>query len=468
LAAVNGGSAAATEEDDWTEEEAAAVSGTDAEGLAADIAACVSQEIPGADAANLTCHALPRALIFAPLVGPSSAGSASSGSSASSAFGSATSGLPVTATDAAPEASGAGGSSDSRSALCSAGHAAYVASLASSLAECSRLCKGGGPLYPVTSIASSGFIAGFGGGAIRAASGVGVGSSGPALTPSQALATLLLRGVGHPALSLGALHWVRHALLHPSLSDDPRLLPAAGVLTRFGLAMADAYPLQSVNVLALLRQLLAAANSVADAGAVMAHRDACVTAMGDLLLAGSCVMPTLSYLRLQAASGGWDAALLRRAVTHLLRGVSLPLSPAFALELVRTFHATQARVARAAEAEGGGAGGSGGAFGGGSGAAGGLSRSSSSASLSTTGGPGGAAANSITFGMRGPLQDLLERLYKDFATSQADHTAALRAGEAPPPDPTSGAPAEAAFAARQEVLRLIADMNDAYKRSGVL
>jgi len=346
------------------------------------------------------------------------------------------------------------------------------------------MCKAGGSLHPFAS---------------RLAEPGGGGHG--------ALAELLQASVAHPATAQGALHWLRHALLAASQGGegwDPRAPAGAGALaaaaaaaSRFGLAVADAWPLLAVGCLGLLRQNLrlsppapAAAVMAAADGAAGDTQEGVVARMASLALSGTCAMPVLTYARLQAlavgppapqAGGeggggwGWPLPLLRRLLTQLVLGLEPPLAPALALELVRIAHATQARVAEtnaaaaaaAATAAATGASRAGTAVGGG-GPFSLIARSASAPPRPLGAPPSSVAApvqpariTSVTLDRRRELQLLLERVFAAFHAQQAEHDLLVQQGgeDAAPPDPVSGAPAREAHSARQEVLTLIAQMN---------
>ena len=275
----------------------------------------------------------------------------------------------------------------------------------------------------------------------RAFGSARVGAGGGA--PAAALASLVTRACAHPALAAGALHWLRHALLDPAIADDPRVMPASAMLGRAALTLADAWPLLGLGALAALRQCLVFTPAVASNGDIMAHREACVAAMADLLLSGAAALPTLAYVRAQAEAGAWDASLLRRFLAHALAGLALPLSPPFALELVRCVHATQDRVVAAARA------------------------AKAAAAAGRTAGDAAAvvaAAVPAAPTARRDLQSLLERLYRGTAAAAEG----AGAGATPEEEPATGAPLAACESLRAETRRLILEINTLWRESDIL
>jgi TH1 protein len=431
--------------------------------------------LPGAQAVDLTSHCLPPALLF-------------------SRFGGET--HPAAATSKGTNS----GDDLAAEEEASARENAHVASLKNALIEASRAIKADSPggnslLYPLTSLISSASVpAGFSLGAGSANRPVGGAAGGQAaqqasLAAQGQLASLLFKSLAHPVVALGSLHAIRHALLQQTLGDDPRLIPALAMLHRYALAISDAWPLLSLHCLGLLRQSLTVYPSVASASAVTQHREVALGAMVDMLLSGSgsVVMPLLTYARLQAESGGWDLSLLRYLITHILKGISQPVSVPFALEFVRLLHATQAKIASRIMAT---LAVSAGAKSGASTAGGAPASAPSFVGLGSGVGPLGNLPKSVTMGSdptaQVTLQRFLERTFKEFSEAnllyqrEANHRAGLSAEELPDldeneeedapllPDKVSGASVEAVVQGRHEVVRLIEKMNAVFTKMGLL
>lgn len=83
---------------------------------------------------------------------------------------------------------------------------------ASACLDCARSVKAGGPLHDV----GAGLLASGASAAMRHAS---------LEAAARELAGAMVRASLHPALALGLMHWMRHALINPAVIEDPYVVP---------------------------------------------------------------------------------------------------------------------------------------------------------------------------------------------------------------------------------------------------
>lgn len=206
--------------------------------------------------------------------------------------------------------------------------------VAGHLVEASRAVKQSGPLQSLLSMAQQSHQA------------------GQAALESLAReeSSLALRGLMHPAIAAGILHWCRQMLVQPGMADDARVLKLMPIYVKLGLLLAQRWPLLAPSVLAMLRQGLHLAPNFVDAAALKPLREGVADALVDLALGSGYVLPVMDFI--QAHIGYLEISLMRRILSRLLGSLAIStldghppsLSLDFALALVRAMGGLQARL----------------------------------------------------------------------------------------------------------------------------